>query len=216
MFIGHFGLGLAARRAAPRPSLGTLLLAAQFVDLLWPTMLLLGLEQVAIEPGATRMTPLHFVAYPYTHSLLAVVGWGFLFGAVYAWMRQDRRGAVVLGLLVVSHWALDLLVHRPDLPLYPGGPRVGLGLWNLPAVALPLELLLYVAGVWLYVAATRARDRTGRWAFWSLVGFLLLVHLSNLTGPPPPDPVALAWFAQLQWLFIPWAYWIDAHRDNRP
>lgn len=215
MFIGHFGLGMAARRAAPRPSLGTLLLAAQFVDLLWPTMLLLGLEQVAIEPGATRMTPLHFVAYVHAQP----AGRGGL--GLPFWRRICLDAPRPPGRGRPGPAGGQPLGTGPARP--PSGsaavsrcPRVGLGLWNLPAVALPLELLLYVAGVWLYVAATRARDRTGRWAFWGLVVLLLLVHLSNLAGPPPSDPVTLAWFAQLQWLFIPWAYWIDAHRDNRP
>ncbi|RMF57334.1 MAG: hypothetical protein D6746_11245, partial [Bacteroidetes bacterium] len=205
MFIGHFGIGMGAKAAAPRPSLGTLFLAAQFIDLLWPTLLLLGLERVEIAPGITRMTPLDFVAYPYTHSLLAVLGWGALLGGVYLWVRKDRRGALVLALAVVSHWVLDLLVHRPDLPLWPGGPRVGMGLWNLPALAIPLELVLFGAGAWLYLTRTAPTDRTGRYAAPALIAALLLIHAANLFGPPPEQVEAIAWAGHLQWLFVAWA-----------
>lgn len=216
MFIGHFGIGMGAKAAAPRPSLGTLFLAAQFIDLLWPTLLLLGLERVEIAPGITRMTPLDFIAYPYTHSLLAVLGWGALLGGVYLWVRKDRRGALVLALAVVSHWVLDLLVHRPDLPLWPGGPRVGMGLWNLPALAIPLELVLFGAGAWLYLTRTAPTDRTGRYAAPALIAALLLIHAANLFGPPPEQVEAIAWAGHLQWLFVAWAYWADAHRQARP
>ncbi|GIV57776.1 MAG: hypothetical protein KatS3mg042_0689 [Rhodothermaceae bacterium] len=216
MFIGHFGIGMGAKAAAPRPSLGTLFLAAQFIDLLWPTLLLLGLERVEIAPGITRMTPLDFVAYPYTHSLLAVLGWGALLGGVYLWVRKDRRGALVLALAVVSHWVLDLMVHRPDLPLWPGGPRVGMGLWNLPALAIPLELVLFGAGAWLYLTRTAPADRTGRYAAPALIAALLLIHTANLFGPPPEQVEAIAWAGHLQWLFVAWAYWADGHRQPRP
>ena len=128
MFIGHFGVGFGAKAAAPRVSLGTLLLAAQFLDLLWPIFLLLGIESVRIDPGNTAVTPLDFVSYPLTHSLLTGVGWGGLLGGAYALHRRWLRGAVVVAATVVSHWVLDWVSHRPDLPLIPGGNKVGLGL----------------------------------------------------------------------------------------
>src|SRR5262245_47114382 len=131
MFIGHFGVGFGAKAKARTASLGTLFLAAQFLDLLWPTLLLLGIEQVEIAPGITKATPLDFTSYPISHSLLTACMWGLLFGTVYWLVREDLKIATVLGLCVVSHWVLDFVVHRPDLPLYPGdSPRVGLGLWN--------------------------------------------------------------------------------------
>src|SRR3954468_19975264 len=115
MFIGHFGLGFGAKRAAPAVSLGALFTACQFADLLWPTLVLAGLERVEVQPGATRMTPLDFVSYPYSHSLVALVVWGALFGAVYvAATRSTALAGATLGLLVVSHWLLDVLIHRPD------------------------------------------------------------------------------------------------------
>ncbi|HEX6361785.1 MAG TPA: hypothetical protein VFZ93_02430, partial [Albitalea sp.] len=130
MFIGHFGVGFAAKRVAPAVSLGTLFLAAQFIDLLWPTLLLAGVERVEIRPGANP--PLAFVHYPVSHSLVAVLGWAALIGGLHFGLRRRLRAALVVGAAVLSHWVLDLLVHEPDLPLAPGAARVGLGLWHWP------------------------------------------------------------------------------------
>ncbi len=214
MFIGHFGLAFAAKKVAPRPSLGTLVLAAQLVDGVWPIFLLLGWETVAIEPGITAVTPLDFTWYPYTHSLAAGVVWaGLLSGAYYA-LRRDRRGAVWLAALVVSHWVLDLIAHRPDLPLWPGGPRVGLGLWySLPAT-LVVEFALFGLGAWIYASATRARDALGGVLFWAFVIVLAAIYLSAVFGPPPPSVGLLAMSGLLGWLFVGWAYWIDRHRTS--
>jgi hypothetical protein len=215
MFLGHFGVGFGAKTAAPRTSLGTLFLAAQFVDLLWPTLLLLGLEHVAISPGITRVTPLDFTDYPISHSLFAVVLWGVVFGLVYFLLRRSSRAAWVCGLAVVSHWVLDLLVHRPDLPLAPGlQVKVGLGLWDFLPATLILEVGIFALGVGLYLRATEARDRIGSIGLWSLVVFLLVIYASNLFGPPPPDVKTIAWVGQAQWLLIVWGYWIDRHRTS--
>lgn len=214
MFLGHFGVGFGAKAAAPKASLGVLFLAAQFVDLLWPTLLLIRAEEVAIAPGITKVTPLDFVDYPISHSLLAVVLWGGLFGSVYYLIRRYRVGAWVCGLSVVSHWFLDLLVHRPDLPLAPGeSMRVGFGLWNSLGATLVLELAVFGVGLWLYLRVTRALDRVGSVALWALVGFLVLIYLGNVFGAPPPSPTAIAWVGQAQWLLVLWAFWIDRHRS---
>lgn len=216
MFLGHFAVGFGAKAVARKTSLGTLFLSVQFVDLIWPTLLLLGIEHVRIEPGITTVTPLNFVHYPITHSLLMVLAWGAAFGGIYWLARKYTVGAIVVGLGVVSHWVLDLIVHRPDLPLYPGdSPEVGLGLWNSLAGTLAVEGLLFAAGVALYLRVTRAKNRIGLYAFWSLVGFLALIYVANIFGPPPPDVRAIAWAGHLQWLFILWGYWIDRHRDVR-
>ena len=213
MFLGHFGVGFGAKAAAPKASLGTLFLAAQFIDLLWASLLLLGLESVEIVPGITRVTPLDFTEYPITHSLIAVLVWASLFAAAYYLLRKYPKGAWVCGAAVVSHWVLDLLTHRPDLPLVPGGAaRVGFGLWNSLPATLVLELGIFAIGIWLYVRTTRAIDRTGKVALWSLVGFLLIVYFSNLFGPPPPSATAIGWLGQAQWLLVIWAFWIDRHR----
>lgn len=215
MFLGHFGAGLAAKRFAPRVSLGTLFLAAQFIDLLWPTFLLLGFERVRIAPGVTPGVPLVFEHYPISHSLLAVAGWAALIGGGHFLIRRERRGAIVLALAVLSHWLLDLVVHVPDLPLYPGGHQVGLGLWQSVAAALAVELAIFALGVWLYVRTTKPVDAVGRWAFVALIAFLGLIHAGNVLGAPPPNVTAIALVGQAQWLLVLWAYWVDRHRVAR-
>ena len=216
MFVGHFAAGFGAKAASRQTSLGTLLLSAQFLDLLWPTLLLLGLEQVRIAPGTTVVTPLDFTHYPISHGLIAVVGWGVLVGGFYWVARRNAAGAAVVGLLVVSHWVLDLVVHRPDLPLFTGdSPRLGLGLWNWPAATVLVEGLLLAAGSWLYLRTTRATDWIGSIGFWSLVGLLVIIYVGNLTGPPPPSVTAIAWVGQAQWLLVGMGWWVDRHRHLR-
>jgi hypothetical protein len=128
MFAGHFGVGFGLKRWAPALSLGTLFLAAQWVDLVWPTLLLLDLEHVRNEPGATKLTPLDFYDYPLTHSLLAACLWAVGFALGYGLLSRSKWAAGVCAFGVISHWGLDLLVHRPDLLLVPGGElRLGLG-----------------------------------------------------------------------------------------
>jgi membrane-bound metal-dependent hydrolase YbcI (DUF457 family) len=214
MFIGHFGVAFGAKRAAPAVSLGALFAASQFADLLWPTLVLIGFEQVEVQPAATAFTPLNFVSYPYSHSLLALSVWGALFGAGYVAIRRARNAAgVTIALLVVSHWVLDYLTHRPDMPLTVNGSmRVGLGLWHSVAGTLIVEALLFAAGLALYLKATRARDRIGAIGLWTLVGFLIVVYLASAFGPPPPTAAAVAWSAQAMWLLVVWGYWVDSHR----
>jgi len=212
MFIAHFGVAMAAKRVAPGPSLGTLVLASMLIDAIWPVFLLLGWERVEIVPGLTAASPLLFVSYPYTHSLAFCALWAALFGGGYYALRRDRAGALWLAALVLSHWALDFASHRPDLPLWPGGPKVGLGLWySLPA-SLAVELAILGAGAWLYATATKARDRIGAAAWWALVALLAGLYLSALFGPPPPSVRILAWSGLVGWLFVAWAYWIERHR----
>jgi hypothetical protein len=213
MFIGHFAVGLAAKRVAPRTSLAALFAAAQLIDLVWPILLLAGAERVRIDPGNTAFTPLDFESYPWTHSLLMVVVWAALFALVY-WRRTgEARGAGVLAALVVSHWVLDFVTHRPDLPLAPGGVKVGLGLWNSVPASLAVEGGLFVAGVAVYLVTTRARNRSGSIALWSLLAFLVVVYAGNVLGPPPPSASAIGVVGLAMWLFLPWAAWIDRNRE---
>ncbi|HTO47423.1 MAG TPA: hypothetical protein VML91_07270 [Burkholderiales bacterium] len=213
MFIGHYAVAFAAKRAVPAVSLGTLFLAAQLIDGLWPLFLLLGLEHVEIAPGDTAFTPLRFVDYPITHSLLMCAVWAVLLGAAYYLVRRYRAGAMMVGALVMSHWVLDFVTHRPDLPLYPGGRAyAGLGLWNSVPATLAIEGAMFVGGLSLYLAATRARDRTGVVALWGLVLVLLAAYLGAAFGPPAPSPQAVAWSGLLGWLTVLWGYWIDRHR----
>jgi hypothetical protein len=213
MFIGHFGLAMAAKKVAPRPSLGTLVLAAQLVDGVWPVFVLLGWERVEIAPGATAVTPLRFVSYPYTHSLVAGAFWAALLAGGYYALRRDRAGAAWIAALVVSHWMLDFASHRPDLPLWPGGPKAGLGLWHSLPATLVVEFALFGAGAWLYVRATRPRDRVGTFAFAAFVAVLAAIYAATVFGPPPPSVEVLAMSGLLGWFFIVWAYWIDRHRE---
>jgi len=217
MFIGHFGVAFAAKPLVPRVSLGSLILASLFVDLLWPTFLLLGLERVRIEPGATAVTPLVFEHYPLSHSLLAVLVWAALIGGVYLLFRRDRAGAAVLAALVVSHWLLDLIVHRPDLPLYPSGTQLlGLDAWSSLPLTLAIEVPLFLIGVGIYLRATAPKDAIGSWGLGGLVVFLAILYLGNLFGSPPPDVAAIAWAGQAQWLLVAWGYWVDRHRRRLP
>jgi hypothetical protein len=216
MFLGHYAVAIGAKRAAPRTSLGTLIAAAAFLDLVWPVLVLAGVERVAVAPGATAFTPLDFEQYPISHSLAMSVVWGAAFGAVYFLARRDMRAAVVLAVLVVSHWFLDAAVHRPDLPLTLGGDaRVGLGLWNSVPGTLAVELAMFAAAVWLYVRVTRARDRIGSVGFAAFSVFVLAIYAGAAFGPPPPSASAIAWSDMGQWLVVALAAWIDAHRSAR-
>jgi LexA-binding, inner membrane-associated putative hydrolase len=211
MFIGHFGVGLAAKKLAPRTSLGSLSFAAQFLDLFWPILLLLGIEHVRIAPGITKMTPFDFYDYPITHSLLTASIWSVLVGSLYYALRRTAR-AWVMGLAVLSHWVLDLLVHRPDLPLWPGGPKVGLGLWNHWVLEMTLEVAIFAGGAWLYLSVTRARDNIGRYGIWALLIFLFLGWVASLLAGSPPNERSMAWGALSMWTLVPWGWWVDRHR----
>jgi hypothetical protein len=214
MFIGHFALGFAAKAAAPSVSLGVLFLACQFADLLWPTLVLAGIERVEILPGATAVTPLDFVSYPYSHSLLALCGWGLLVAGAYVAAAHTRlKAGVVLFLLVVSHWVLDVVTHRPDMPVTIGGStRLGLGLWNSVPATLAVELTIFATGVALYVRTTAARTRAGNGGLLALVLLLLAISIANLFAPPPPSSSAVVWSAQAMWLLVLWGAWIDRRR----
>ena len=213
MVIGHFGFGLGAKKFAPKVSLGTLFMAVQWADLLWPTMLLLHVEHVSIGTGDPHF-PFDFDKYPITHSLLMGIVWGLCFGVLRWLFYKDGRGAVVLGICVVSHWFLDLVVHRPDLPLFPGdSSKVGLGLWAWPLVTAVVEGVLFVIGMALYMRATRAKNAVGRWSVWLLAVLLVAAHLAGLYTPPPPSVEAIGWAGQIGWIFIGLGYWVDRNRE---
>jgi hypothetical protein len=217
MFLGHYAAAFAAKRAAPDLSLGTLVFAAQWLDLLWPLLLLAGVEHVRIVPGITAVTPLDLHHMPWSHSLLAVAGWAVLFGLIAGGPRRSLRTGVVVAACVASHWALDAVVHRPDLPLTPWGEeRIGLRLWDSWPATLAIELGLFAAGVALYLGATRAEDRAGRWRVWALIGFLLLAAAAAWAGPPPPGETPLALAALALWLLVPAAAWADKRREPAP
>ncbi|MGA2883285.1 MAG: metal-dependent hydrolase [Bryobacteraceae bacterium] len=216
MFIGHFAVGFAAKRFAPRSSESVLLTAPLLADILWPVFLLLDWEQVRIDPGNTRFTPFDFVSYPWSHSLLMLCVWATAFGAIYYAITRYWAGAIAIWIGVVSHWVLDWITHRPDMPLYPGGARYGLGLWNSISGTMVVEILMFSAGVWMYVHATRAKDRIGRYAFIAYIVLLLLIYVANAFGTAPGSVTEVAWAAiALPVVFIPWAWWFDRHRGRR-
>jgi hypothetical protein len=251
MFIGHFALGYAAKRWAPRLSLAVLFAAAVFADLLWPVLVALGIEQVRISPGFTASTPLEFISYPYSHSLLTLT----LMGALLGWLirlRASRFGgqaaestpplrrdkplapnapnapvapiapiapiapALIVLALVVSHWVLDVVTHIPDMPLYPGGPKFGLGLWNSVPGTLVVETVLFAPGVWIYARSTKARDAIGTWAFVGVTAFLFVGFAVNANGTPPPSVTALWIMALGLGALTLWLAWLaDHHRTPR-
>ncbi|HEV8375868.1 MAG TPA: hypothetical protein VGR38_06480 [Candidatus Polarisedimenticolia bacterium] len=213
MFVGHLALALAGKRAAPSVSLGWLVAAATASDLLWPVFLLLGVERVRIVLGAMAFTPLVFDSYPWSHSLLMGLVWGAVLAGIARWRGIPARAATLLGALVVSHWVLDFVTHAPDMPLWPGpSPRLGLGLWNSIPGTFIVEGTLWAAAIVLYLRTVGTGDRIGQVAFWSFVVICTLMWASGPWSPPPPNPRALAWFALVGWIVVPWAALADRHR----
>ena len=212
MFLGHFGLGFAGKRAAPALSLGALFLAVGWADLLFFPLALLGIEHFRIAPGATAVTPFDFYDYPVSHGFVGLAFWGLVLGSGYFFFRRQRLAAVVFGLGILSHWFLDALVHRPDMPILSGPPYFGLGLWNSFPLTIAAEAAVFGLGLAVYLRTTRALDRTGSWALWALVGFLVMLWAASVAGPPPPSERVVEWSGIAMWLFVPWGYWIDRHR----
>jgi hypothetical protein len=213
MFVGHFAVGFAAKKFAPRSSVAVLLAAPLFADVLWPFFLLLGWEQVRIDPGNTRFTPLDFISYPWSHSLLMLCVWATAFGAVYYAFTRYWPGAIAIWIGVVSHWVLDWVTHGPDMPLVPGGARYGLGLWNSVTGTMVVEIVMFAVGVWMYVRVTRAKDRIGRWAFIAYVVLLIAIYIADAFSPPPDNVAEIAWAGvAAAVILIPWAWWFERNR----
>ncbi|HRN27999.1 MAG: hypothetical protein IT276_15745 [Ignavibacteriaceae bacterium] len=213
MFIGHFGAGFAGKKFEKSASLGTYFMAAQWIDLIWPILLLLGIEKAKIKPGVTSVTPLDFTYYPFSHSLFGVIVWAVLFGMVYFLIKKKSRTAIILALLVLSHWFLDLLVHIPDLPIFPGySLKVGFGLWNSFAASIILEGVVFSLGVYLYYKATKTKNKIGTYSLIGLILFLVVMYVSNLVGPPPPSMEMIGIVGNAQWLIVLLGYWIDKNR----
>lgn len=215
MFLGHYAVALAAKRAAPKTSLGTLFFAAQLADMLWPVLLLLGRERVRIVGGPNPFLIFAFDSYPISHSLVTLIAWALLVAVLYRVRTGYATGAVVLGACVLSHWVLDLVTHRPDLPIYPGGPTVGLGLWNSAAGTVLVEGLMFVAGVAIYLTTTRARAGGGGYGLWALLAVLVLSYVAALvSGPPPSVHVVAIGGIVFGWLFVGWAARVDRRRTS--
>lgn len=217
MFIGHFAVAFAAKRVESSVSLGTYFAAAQLPDILWPYLLRAGVEHVTVLPGSTAFTPLRFDSYPISHSLLTMIGWGALMGALHWWRKRRLRAAVTIALVVVSHWILDFVTHRPDMPLTPWTPvKLGLGLWNSVVGTLVVESAMFALGVWLYLSHTRARDGIGRYGLAALVALLVVIYFAAAFGAVPPSARAVALSAIPMPLLALWAAWADRHRAWKP
>jgi hypothetical protein len=217
MFAGHAALAFACRRPARDVSLGVLVAASFGLDLIWPIFVLLGVERVAIDPGNTAFTALDFQSYPWTHSLLLSVCWALVAGVVTWGLSRRAAGSLIVSALVLSHWLLDFVTHRPDLPIWPGSsaPMAGLGLWNSIAGTLLVEGSLFAGSIWLYARATRPRDRAGSIGMWSFAALVGVIWVSGPFSPPPPSADAVAVVALAVWLLPLWAWWFDRHREPR-
>jgi membrane-bound metal-dependent hydrolase YbcI (DUF457 family) len=211
MFVGHLALAFAAKRAAPAVSLGWLMAAVTALDLLWPLFLLAGIEHVRIQPGATAFTPLVFVAYPWSHSLITAAGWGAALALLARLRRIPLAICALLAALVVSHWILDWVSHAPGMPLWPSdaSPRYGLGLWRSIPATFAVEGALWAAGLALYLRGRRAMARRGPIALWSFVALCTLMWITGPWSPPPPDVRSLGWFALVGWIVLPWTALAD-------
>ena len=207
MFIGHYALAFGAKKIDKLPSLAIMFVAVQLLDLLWPIFVLTGLETFEIEPGNTVITPLNFTSYPYSHSLLMAVIWATLFASGYFLFTKKKKSSILLAFLVLSHWILDFITHRPDLPLSPFSDlKVGLGLWNMPTAEIVLEIGLFIIGVYLYFKTVNPKRKI---VFWTLIIFFLVIYFMNIFGSPPPSINAVAWSANLMLIIVLWAWWIE-------
>lgn len=214
MFIGHYGVALAAKKIEPKLSLGWLFVASQIVDILWTVFVLAGIERVEIEPGHTAASPLNFVSYPYTHSLLMAVVWS---AVVYGIARLvwNARAALILGAVALSHWFLDVPVHLPDLPLVFGdSPMVGLGLWNSKIGTVVLEGALLLGGLWVYLHVTKPGGKLGKWGMLVFCLFLLgTFAMTTFSGEAPPSITVLAGSGLVMYfVFSAVAGWLDKRR----
>lgn len=214
MFVGHLAVALGAKKVDAGVPLGAAVAAAFGLDLIWPVLLLLGFETVRVNPGDTAFTNLAFDAYPWSHSLLMVVIWSGIVACIGRRLLGSWRSGTVLGGLVLSHWVLDVVAHRPDLPLWPGGPLMGLGLWNSIPGTILVEACLLAGGLWIYLSATASQDRIGTAALWSLVALTGAIWVSQPWAPLPDSATAVAGGALILWLLPPWAAWIERHRSN--
>jgi hypothetical protein len=214
MLAGHLGVALGARSSSASVPLYALVAASFALDLLWPLFLLTGVEVVDIQPGNTQFTHLVFVHYPWSHSLLMALVWGAVASIITVVLRPVRGGAVLVGAVVVSHWLLDFITHRPDLPLWPGGPLVGLGLWNSLPGTFAVEGSIYVAGIAAYLHSAPRRRRR-QLSFWMFVVAVGAVWIASPWAPPPPHAIVVAATALAIFLLPAWASRIEGRRRKR-
>jgi hypothetical protein len=215
MLVGHFAVGFAAKRVEPALSLGTLVFAAMLADVLAFSLVAVGIEhfRVAADVQRNRLIGENIV---YSHSLSMDIIWGALLAGAYFLWRRNTRAALILFAAVVSHWVLDVVSHRPDMRLGPGIPGVfGLGLWNSFPATLLVEGGMWLLAIILYVSATHANRRAGKYAFWAGVVVLTVAWLSNISAPPSQGGSAVATGLTSLVFFscaIGWSYWMNRAR----
>lgn len=214
MLVGHFAVGLAAKRIAPLVSVGTLVLASTMADLLWCIFMIAGIEHVQFKSGVGAANYFAAPDIVMSHSLLMDGVWAGLLASVYFLRRRSSRGAWVVFGVVVSHWLLDWISHPPDMPISPGlQVYLGLGLWGSIPAAVIVEGGFWLLAVIIYSRATQAKNRIGSYAYWSVVALLTLAWYNNLAGPPPRDPHAAPFVSLLFFsMAVAWAYWMDRAR----
>jgi hypothetical protein len=217
MFIGHLAVGFAAKRFAPKSNLGWLLVASEMVDLLFFCFFLMGWERMRIDPGNTVFTPLAFDYYPYTHGLVTAVLWAAMIALLYWAITRYLAGFLTTFVVIASHWFLDAVVHRPDLPLYPGGASLfGFGLWNSVPGTFLVEGVMFLVGISLYLSTGNPKDKIGRYAPISLIALILMLYAGAALGPPPPNTMTVAISGLALAVVLPiWGAWIDRHRIGK-
>jgi len=217
MFIGHYAPAFAAATSPKSPRLGALFVAAQLVDIAFFSFLILGVEKMRMLPGATVMNGMDLYDMPWTHSLAGATGWGVLFAIAVKALRGSWTAGLIGGAVVVSHWAIDLLVHRPDLTLAGSPPKLGLGLWNYPWIEIPLELAFAFGGLWFFVSRTRATGAAGKWSPWALAAGMAVLQAVNWTTPQPseagPPPASTGWLGLFAYAVLAiLAWWVARTR----
>ncbi len=219
MFIGHYGIGLALKKAEPKLSLGLLIFGAILPDILFGFFLLTGIEHAKITPGATVVSPFEFYDYPYSHSALGTVTLaiaGFL--AYWLWpkgeRKQRKRPAFVLAFAIFSHFILDVISHTPDMTIFGNNsPKLGLSLWNSLAGTMIVELGLLFIGIALYMSATYSVSSSGKYGFALMILILMVLYIGNIFGPPPPDMISVAVTMMAgQLALVALAFWVDRNR----
>jgi hypothetical protein len=212
MFIGHFAVGFAAKKFSPKTSLATLFIACQMLDLIWPVAMVLGLETASHNHAIPTFNALDLKYVPYSHSLGMAVFWSALLGLAMKLFKRSKREALVVALVVFSHWILDYATHVPDLPLWFGPSRVGLGLWRSQWGTFVVEIGLFAAGLCLYRNQEGPLSGRRKFNFYSLTAFLLIVYVASVFGPKPPEtdsPFVVAGPAFAIWLLVLWSYYVD-------
>jgi len=213
MFIGHFAVALGAKKFAPKQSIATMFIAAKFLDLLWPLLVIFGIENVSVDHTITEVTPFIF-HYPYSHSLGMSLIWSVLAYGIFKMLKRSNKEALIIACLVFSHWVLDFVTHAPDMPLWIfEGPKFGLGLWNNKMATFIIEVGIFLGGSYLYLKQTNSFKRKGS---LFLLLFLFVMYCLNIFGPKPPvtmTAIQIATPALSMWLIVAWAYYLDKSKE---